>query len=165
MHLVITLFTFFSVWCWADWKNWRKYHPTMLYIVGTGLLYEYLTKDHPLWIFHPDFLFNHEITVIIYTIITMPLSILLFLSRYPTTTKLLQLKYILTWVAIYTFFELVLHISGRISYENGWTYWYSVMFDLMMFPMLRLHHVKPLRAYALSLLIIIVLMWYFKLKI
>ncbi|CAH1213176.1 hypothetical protein PAECIP111891_03924 [Paenibacillus allorhizoplanae] len=162
MHVVIALFTIYSVWRWADWKNWHKYHPTMLFILAGGLLYEYLTHDFNLWVFHPDFLYNHQITVIVYAVITMPLSVLLFLSRYPTTTKLKQLMYLLKWVFIYSVVELALQISGRISYGHGWTFWHSVMFDVMMFPMLRLHHTKPLRAYLLSLIIIVVLMWYFK---
>jgi hypothetical protein len=165
MHLLIALFTIYSAWRWAEWKNWQKYHTTMIFITAGGLLYEYLTKDFTLWIFHPDFLYDHQITVIVYAVITMPLNALLFLSRYPTTTKLRQIKYLLTWIFIYSLVELGLQILGRISYENGWNYWHSVMFDFMMFPMLRLHHVKPLRAYALSLIIIVVLMWYFKVPI
>ncbi|WP_321166471.1 CBO0543 family protein [Paenibacillus sp. Soil766] len=162
MHVVIALFTIYSVWRWADWKNWYKYHSTMLFIMAGGLLYEYLTKDFHLWVFHPDFLYNHRITVIVYAVITMPLSVLLFLSSYPTTTKLKELVYLFKWVFIYSIVELALQIFGRISYDNGWTFWHSVMFDVMMFPMLRLHHIKPLRAYLLSLIIIVVLMWYFK---
>ncbi|QGQ95519.1 hypothetical protein EHS13_11830 [Paenibacillus psychroresistens] len=162
MHLLITLCTVFAVWRWADWKNWQKYHTTMLYIVVGGLLYEYLTKGFVLWVFHPDFLYNQRITIIIYAIFTMPLSVLLFLSNYPPTNKLKQLKYLLKWIFIYSIAELALQILGKITYENNWTYWYSVLFDVMMFPMLRLHYVKPLRAYFLSIIIIVGLMWYFK---
>ncbi|WP_436236468.1 CBO0543 family protein [Paenibacillus sp. LjRoot153] len=165
MHVVIALFTIYSVWRWADWKNWHKYHTTMLFIMGGGLLYEYLTKDFHMWVFHPDFLYNHRITVIVYAVITMPLSVLIFLSNYPTTTKLKQSWYLFKWVFIYSLVELALQICGRISYDNGWTFWYSVVFDVMMFPMLRLHHTKPLRAYLFSLIIIVVLMWYFKVPI
>jgi hypothetical protein len=165
MHLAIALFTIYSVWRWADWKNWHKYHTTMFFIMAGGLLYEYLTMDFNLWIFHPDFLYNQRITVLIYAVITMPLNVLLFLSRYPTTTKLKQIKYLLKWILIYSVVELVLQCFGRITYGNGWTYWHSVMFDCMMFPMLKLHHIRPLRAYLFSLIIIVTLMWYFKIPI
>lgn len=165
MHAVIALFTIFSVWRWSDLKNWQKYHTTMLYIMGGGFLYEYLTKDYFLWAFHPDFLYNHRITVVVYAVITMPLSVLVFLSNYPTTTKLKQIKYLFKWVCIYAIVELVLQFFGRISYDHGWTFWYSVLFDVMMFPMLILHHIKPLLAYFLSIFIIVILMWYFKVPI
>jgi hypothetical protein len=162
MHLLIALFTGFAVWRWADWKNWQKYHATMLYIVVGGLLYEYLTRGFILWVFHPDFLYNQQLTIIIYAVLTMPLSILLFLSNYPTTNKLKQIIYLVKWIFIYSVVELILQIFGRITYENNWSYWYSVLFDVMMYPMLRIHYVNPLRAYFLSIVIIVVLMWYFK---
>jgi hypothetical protein len=165
MHLVILLFTVFAVWRWADWKNWKKYHATMLYIMVGGLLYEYLIRDFTLWIFNPDFLYNQQVTIIVYAVLTMPLTILLFLSNYPTTNKLKQFMYLLKWIFIYSVVELVLQIFGRISYDNGWTYWHSVLFDVMMFPMLRLHYVNPLRAYALSFIIIAALLWFFKVPI
>jgi hypothetical protein len=165
MHLAITLFTIFAAWLWSDWRNWRKYHATMLYIASGGLLYEYLTKDYTLWIFHPDFLFNRTITIIVYAVITMPLNVLFFLSRYPSNGWKKQWIYMLKWVMIYAFVELALQLFGRISYKHGWNFWYSVLFDVMMFPMLRLHHLKPLWAYIISIIIIIILMSWFHVPI
>jgi hypothetical protein len=46
-------------------------------------LYEYLTKDQTMWKFHPDFLYNHTVTVVVYAVLTMPLNIFLFLSTLP----------------------------------------------------------------------------------
>lgn len=117
-----------------------------------------------MWVFHPDFLYDQQITVIVYAVITMPLSVLIFLSRYPKDNDK-KIMYFLMWVAIYATVEFVLQICGRISYQHGWTFGYSILFDIMMFPILRLHHVKPIIAYALSLLIIISLMWFFKVPI
>ena len=162
MHLAVALFTVFAAWRWGDWRQWKQYHTSMLYIMSAGFLYEYLTKDYILWVFHPDFLYNHSVTVIVYAVLTMPLSVLIFLSRYPTSSLKKQIFYIAKWVSIYGVFEWILQITGGISYKNGWNFWYSVLFDLMMFPMLRLHHKKPLIAYGLSLIITILLMWYFK---
>jgi hypothetical protein len=161
MHLVIALFTIFAVWRWADWKNWKKYQPSMLYITSGGLLYEYLTRGYNLWLFHPDFLYNQTITVIVYAVVTMPLSILIFLSHYPQK-HMKQILYILKWVMIYSAVELALQLFGRITYQHGWNFWFSVLFDVVMFPMIRLHHVKPLLAYFISLVIIILLMICFK---
>jgi hypothetical protein len=162
LHLAVALFTVFAAWRWGDWRQWKQYHTSMLFIASAGFLYEYLTKDYILWVFHPDFLYNHSVTVIVYAVLTMPLSVLIFLSRYPASSLKKQLFYIAEWVSIYAVFEWILQIAGGISYKNGWNFWHSVLFDLMMFPMLRLHHKKPLMAYGLSLIIIIFLMWYFK---
>lgn len=161
MHIAIALFTIFSAWRWADRKNWRNYHPTMLFITSGGLLYEFLTKNHSLWVFHPDFLYNQSLVVLIYAVITMPLCVLIFLSCYPKTwTK--QVVFLLLWISIFVATEGILELCGRISYQHGWSFWHSVLFDIMMFPMLRLHHLKPIRAYIISIIIIVILMVWLK---
>lgn len=166
MHFSLALFSVVATWKWAHWKNWEHYHSTMLFILSGGLLYEYMTRDNTMWVFHPDFLYNQQLTVIVYAVITMPLSVLIFLSRYPEDKdKKIKIIYFVKWVAIYAFVEFVLQICGRISYQHGWNFGYSILFDVMMFPILRLHHVKPLIAYVLSLLIIIFLMWCFKVSL
>lgn len=160
MHLIVCLFTIFATWRWGDWQNWRKYHPTMFYIAAGGLLYEYLTRGYTMWFFYPDLLFNEKITVIIYALVTMPLSVLIFLSRYPQTIRK-QLIYLTKWVFIYAFVETILHSFGRISYQHGWNLFYSLLFDMMMFPMLIFHHKKPLWAYLVSIAIVVLLMHWF----
>jgi hypothetical protein len=164
MHLVIALFTIYATWRWGNWRNWKDYHSTMFYIASGGLLYEYLTVNKPLWNFHPDFLYNQTITVIVYAFVTMPLSTLIYLSQYPKELKL-QVIYIFKWACIYAAVELVLQFTGRISYDHGWNFWHSLLFDLMMFPMLRLHFVRPFLAYVLSIVIIILLIHWFKIPI
>ncbi|MFD0695295.1 CBO0543 family protein [Paenibacillus sp. GCM10027628] len=165
IHLAIALFTIFAAWRWADWKHWRRYHPTMLYITAAGFLYEYLTDDFELWAFHNVLLPNVEIVVIIYAVITMPLSILLYLSRYPTEKWTRQLGYIILWIAIYGVVELLLQLNGGIVYKNGWNFGYSLLFDAIMFPMLVLHLNKPLWAYPISVVIVVLLMFLFKVPI
>lgn len=157
VHLIIALFTIYSTWRYGDWENWHKYHTTMIYIATGGLLYEFLAHDNKLWTFHPDFLMNEQLTVLVYALVTMPLSVLIFLSRYPRTFRK-QLLYLMKWVLIYASVELLLQSCGRISYNHGWSFYYSLLFDMMMFPMLILHHWKPLRAYLLSVVIIFLLM-------
>ncbi|MDQ0914696.1 CBO0543 family protein [Paenibacillus sp. V4I5] len=100
MHLAIALLIIYATWKWADWRNWKQYHASMFFIMAGGFLYEYLTKDFPMWVFHPDFLYNHEMTVIVYAIVTMPLKVLIFLSRYPQPWKK-QITFIAMWIAVY----------------------------------------------------------------
>jgi hypothetical protein len=58
--------------------------------------------------------------------------------------------------------EKVSHTLGFFSYHNGWTIWWSLLFNLLMFPLLYLHHKKPkwalLAAFAIGAGILI----YFK---
>jgi hypothetical protein len=119
MHLTLALFTIFAAWRWSDWKNWRQYHSSMLYITAAGFLYEFLTKDQPLWVFLPDFPCNHAVTVVVYAAVTMPLTILMFLSNYPKTIGK-QIRRICLWISIYVSAEVILFVSGRITFQNGW---------------------------------------------
>jgi hypothetical protein len=160
MHVAISVLTIIASLKWGNWRNWRKYHASMLFIASGGLLYEYIVKENTLWKFHPDFLYGHEMVVIVYALITMPISIFLFLSHFPEGW-FKRLFYILLWSGIYIFVEWIMYIFGRISYQNGWKIWYSFLFDIVMFSVIVIHQAKPFRAYIISLFIIIFLIHYF----
>ncbi|MEH7413822.1 CBO0543 family protein, partial [Neobacillus drentensis] len=149
MHVAIGILTILASFKWADWKNWRKYHASMSFISTGGLMYEYIVKENTLWKFHPDLLYGHEMVVLVYAIITMPVSILIYLSHFPKTWTR-RILYILVWSGIYIFVEWILLVFGRISYQNGWKFWYSFYFDIVMFSVIALHQSKPIRAYIIS---------------
>lgn len=160
MHVAITIFTIIASIKWADWKNWREYHASMFFISTGGFLYEFIVKENSLWKFHPDLLYGHEMVVIVYALITMPISILIFLSHFPN--KWLQrIIYILIWSGIYIFVEWILYKFGRISYQHGWQFLYSFFFDIVMFSVLALHQKKPVSAYIISIFITCFLIAYF----
>src|SRR4051812_2897130 len=100
MHVAIAVLTVLASFKWGNWKHWREYHASMLFIATGGLLYEYIVKENTLWRFHPDFLYSNEITVIVYALITMPVSIFLFLSHFPERWSK-RLLSILLWSGIY----------------------------------------------------------------
>jgi hypothetical protein len=161
MHVAITILTILASFKWGNWKRWREYHPGMLFIATGGLLYEYIVKENTLWKFHPDLLYGHGMTVLVYALITMPVSILLFLSHFPKRW-FQRLTYILIWSGIYIAVEWILLTFERISYQNGWKFWYSFLFDLVMFSVIALHHYYPCRAYVISIFIITFLIFYFQ---
>lgn len=161
MHVIITVLTILASFKWGNWGNWREYHTSMFFIATGGLLYEYIVQENTLWKFHPDFLYGHQMVVIIYALITMPISIFLFLSHFPKT-RFQRLFYIFLWSGIYIFVEWILYNSGRISYQNGWKLGYSFLFDIIMFSVIALHQFKPLRAYVISIFVIIFLITYFE---
>ncbi|WP_394236952.1 CBO0543 family protein [Niallia oryzisoli] len=160
MHTAITVLTILASLKWGDWSKWRDYHASMFFIATGGLLYEYMVQENTLWKFHPDFLYGHQMVVITYALITMPISIFLFLSHFPKTW-VKRLIYIFIWSGIYIFAEWVLDKFDRISYQNGWKFGYSFLFDLVMFSVIALHQVKPVRAYIISIFIIIFLITFF----
>jgi uncharacterized membrane protein HdeD (DUF308 family) len=133
----------------------------MFFIAAGGLLYEYIIQEYTLWKFHPDLLYGHKMTVIVYALITMPVSILIFLSHFPEKW-LHRLYYILLWSGIYIVVEGILDFFGRISYHHGWKFWYSFTFDIALFSIIALHQFKPVIAYLFSVLVIIFLILYFK---
>ncbi|WP_299089585.1 hypothetical protein [uncultured Metabacillus sp.] len=53
--------------------------------------------------------------------------------------------YFLKWVVSFLVFEWIAEKYGLLFYDNGWSFGWSAIFVITMFPMVRLHHVnKPL---------------------
>lgn len=154
MHVAILAFTIFAAWLWGDWRNWQKYHTTMLYAAAANLLYNFIYHDHLLWQMKPVLLFgSHNIGEVLYTFAIFPLSVLILLTDYPKRARL-QILRIIKFIAIYMVLEWIAQIYGFIIYKNGWNMWWSLAWNCMMFPMWVLHHKKPLAAYAVSIFII-----------
>jgi hypothetical protein len=164
MHLGIAIWAIIAAWRWGDWKHWQRYQSTMLYFAAGNLLYNYFTSDFPLWHFNPDFLINHKITEVIYTFIVFPATVLLFLSRYPQSLKH-RIYHIAQWILIYSALEWIGQVLGKIEYHHNWNFWWSVAFNCITFPMLRLHYVKPLAAFMLSVLFTVFFISYFQVPI
>ncbi len=154
-----------SVWRRGDWKGWLKYHSTILYFVLGNVMYLYLTASYDLWAFEGDFLSNYIFTEMLYIFIVFPGTTILYLSRMPEEKKG-RLVHIIKWVLLYAAVESVYtYITNSIQYDNGWSLSWSILFDCVMFPMLLLHHKRPLLAYALSLPIALFLIWYFEVPV
>lgn len=160
MHLIIAVWSIFAAWRWGNWINWKQYHATMLYMPLMNLLYLFFCSDYLLWIVKPDVGLSAAAVALVYTFIVFPCTVLIFLTNYPETLKK-QAIHILKWVIIYAGIEWIGGLIGRITYQHGWSLGSSVLFVLIMFPMLALHHRKPAAAYVLSTLIIIILLFFF----
>lgn len=165
MHLVINLFIIFATWKWADYKNWKKYHATMLFLPVTSLVYSLLSYSSGvfLWDVYPD-LFNHAITDLMYVIILLPCTVLLFLSNYPRDS-FKKVIYFLKYIFIYSAVEAFLFFAGRFKYEDGWSIWYSLIFYFLMFPAIIVHYKRPILAYIIFIIITVLGVWLFKLPI
>ncbi|HYK71701.1 MAG TPA: hypothetical protein VEV44_01015 [Pseudoneobacillus sp.] len=61
-----------------------------------------------------------------------------------------KLIYILKWLVIFILFESLLLKFNHVHYYNGWNIGWTILFDIIMFLMLRLHFKRPLWAIILS---------------
>jgi len=129
-------------WKWGDWRNWKKYYPTILYIIVFSLFYEFLTQGYPLWrLDHP--LLKNTFSVIVVSFIIFPATLMLYLP-YQDKKIYKRMGFYLLWVLIYSIIEFSQYKLGNVHYFNGWNYGYSVLFDFGLFLAVRLHYKYPL---------------------
>lgn len=164
MHVLTALFSIVAAWRWGDWRNWNKYHSTMLFIALGNLTYNFIAANHLLWRFTPEHFNYYIITELIYTFIVLPASVLLFLSNYPDDV-LKKVIYYIKWIFIFIAFEYFFLINDGIVHQNGWNIWWSLIFLFLMFPLIRLHHTKPLWGYLLAIFMACFVTWYFNIPI
>ncbi|SEC04458.1 hypothetical protein SAMN05443246_2778 [Paenibacillus sp. GP183] len=134
------ILVFASLFVVKDWRNWRKYYPTILFTISVDLIFSVLTYEHSLWYFHKAlFIPNHTLHDLWINFTAFPLIILMYLSRYPYKSGwLMQTAYFTLWAVLFSLVEGVSFILRFITYHNGWSYWWSVLFWFTMFPVVRL---------------------------
>lgn len=146
----------YSAYKWGDWKNFKKYYPTMLFFGMGDLIYNVVFFEKPLWRFETN-LITHPLNelFVIFTIF-FP-GVLLFLSKYPKKV-LHQILYLAFWVMLYTGIEVATGMIGMIKNYNGWNIWWSVFHNSIQFPLVILHHRKPLFAWVIALAFLVLIM-------
>ncbi|MBD2870375.1 CBO0543 family protein [Paenibacillus arenilitoris] len=159
LHVAIGLWTILAVWRWGDWRNWKKYYPTMLYMSLGACVYLFLYGQDALWNPRPSLLLDKQ-NELLYLFVIMPCSALLYLSNFPAKLKS-KLIHISKWILIYILVEWIGYLFHEITYNSGWNLWWSLVFDMIMFPMLILHHRRPLLALVLSVFAAMGLMAFF----
>lgn len=165
MHLltafVILAFTYY----YGDWRNWKKYHATMLFVATMNLVYLLITSEYYLWLFTSDLLNNQNLTTLIYTFVVLPSTTLLLLSNFPVKLSK-QLQRILIWIVIYSIWEAFFLLPfNLITYDNGWNLTYSILFDLIMFPIIVIHYKRPLVAYLITFFVAVLIIWWFNIPL
>lgn len=171
VHTILLLGFLLAGWKWGDWRNWKKYYPTILFFITGDLLYNYLLYNYPMGKFHPSFdkaiLPNHTLISLAVEFISFPVKVLIYLGNYPEhKSKVMQFFYVLTWVILFTTFEFTsINIWGGLSHHNGWNILCTFFSYFVIFVMLRLHQNRPLLAWTVSLGIITFLMYYFNVPI
>lgn len=147
--------------CWrnGDWKKWKEYYPTILYFYIGDLVVDYLSVHKQLWAFNG---LSGELAILDLAIMALiyPSTTILFLSHYPTKVSK-QIRHITLWVGIYTALELTGTLIGDFEHFNGWNMYYSILFNMIMFPLLRLHYKKPLWVWPISIALAFIVLWWF----
>lgn len=142
----------FASWRWGDWPHWQNYYPTMLFVTTVNFAASYISYLHPLWIFNPGALVGSETVIeVISTLVVMPATVLTYLSNFPAAGLARQGAYLVMWVGVFAALETVDTLTGGISYANGWSLVHSYLFDCAMFPIIRLHHSRPLLGWLATL--------------
>ncbi len=152
MLLAAAAFTIIFAFRRSDWRNWQRYHDTLIYISMSNLLYNFVYDDKKLWQYMPD----HFASDLLVTLVILPLTGLIFLTNYPDSFTAQAVK-ILKYVSVYFAVEALFWFIGVIEYDNGWHIWLSLPWNIVMFPLWALHHKKPLLAYAASCVLLIVM--------
>lgn len=150
MRVIFSFLWAVAAWKWGDWRNWERYYPTILFFITVAFGAHIISTNHRLWVL-TDYALDTSQTVNLFldAFIIFPATIFLYLSNFPDKIKD-QLFHILKWVAIYGTLEYLVTFCSLVMYENGWSIWWSILFDCVMFPILAIHHKRPLLAWALS---------------
>ncbi len=166
MRLFMWLLWGFAAWKWGDWRNWQKYQATILYMIYFNAIYGLLCYNHLMWKFEYDrsvpFLINHTLISIGMGLLLYPSIILIFLGRYPNGNWKKKLSWQLLFVFLFSLAEFIMFKAGKITYYNGWSLGWSIIFNLNTFFMLILHYKRPLLTWILSIFCVIFYVYYFK---
>nr|WP_295970302.1 CBO0543 family protein [uncultured Bacillus sp.] len=166
MNFIFGFFCLFILWRFGEWKNYKTYYPTILFMIIGDLLYNLFTSQTPTWSYNPDFICrNHTLVNLWVMMTTYPATVLIFLPHYPERRSK-QILYIFLWSVLYGLIETIgIYLVGNISHHNGWNMWWSMAFNIVLFTMLPIHHKRPLLAWGLSIMIIISLLNIFNINV
>jgi hypothetical protein len=167
MHIVLTSSLLLLAAIKGNWREWKKYHLTIFYVIICNLLYNTLAQNKLLWEYYPDFYpKSHIIVEILYSFINLPAVTLIFLTFYPfSSNKTMKIRYIALWSLASFVIEFPFYKFGRLLLQNGYEYWMDFFFYVMMYSMIRLHVSRPFVTYILSAIVSAGMLWLFNIPL
>jgi len=167
MHLLLSIILISVCFFKKAWQKIHHYQLTIMYVIICDLLYNLLCRNKLLWKYKPDIFHDYPIIVdLLHSFINLPVITLLYLANYPFKSNFLkQGKYVLQWIICSLVIESLFLYFNRIELINGYKTWMEILFYTVMYLMLRLHHVRPLLSYVLSVIVIIFLLLVFKIPL
>jgi len=163
MHFIYNALFLIAGVIWGDWKKWRDYYPTILFFFTGDLLKNFLLYNYMMWsyqetIFGESILSSHTIISLMIMFVVYPSTILVYLGRFPKTAWK-AILWVGLWVSAYTCIEFINErYLNLINHHHGWDIVWSIVFNIVMFFLLRVHFKNPLLAWGLSAIWIIFLL-------
>jgi hypothetical protein len=162
MYLLLagTFFIIIAIYL-VDWAIWKEFYSTIQYYIICNLLYNFIFYHHTLWSYDTSSVvwIKHTFIEILFSFIIIPVIIMIYLRFFPSGRK--GIGYIVLWIFCFWLIEVMFKKMGYFVYDNGWNELWSLFFNMIMFPILRLHSKKPLIAIILSVPIILILLLFF----
>jgi hypothetical protein len=145
----------------VDWKSWKECYPTIQFYIVCNLLYNFIFYQHTLWRYKAVTIswLNHTLIEITFSFFIVPVVLMIYLQYFPEGNK--KYIYLSVWVAYFSFIEYLFEKKGLFIYENDWNLWWSTLFNLITFVIIRIHHKNPLTAFLISIPIIVILLFFF----
>lgn len=145
----------------VDWKRWKEFYPTIQFYIICNLLYNFVFYQHTLWRYKAVTLswLNHTLIEIAFSFFIIPVVLMVYLQYFPQGKK--KFIYLGVWVGYFTFIEFLFEKKGLFIYENDWDLWWSTVFNLITFFIIRVHYKNHLAALLISLPIILILLLFF----
>jgi hypothetical protein len=159
--VVIVVYIIFAI-KFVKWRKWKEYYPTIQFYIICNLLYNFLFYQHTLWKYKAvtvDWL-NHTLIEIAFTFFILPVVLMLYLEYFPKE-KGRGFLYLMVWVAYFSVIEYLFKTKGLFVYENGWSTWWSLLFNIITFTVIRIHYKNALAAFLVSAPIIAILLLFF----
>ena len=142
LNVIYGVIFIFSALKWRDWKNWKLYYPTFLFLLVGDLVYQFLFFKHSMWEYVPigggKNWATHTHIAFLIMLIKYPITISIFLGHLPKV-QWKKMLHILAWTLIYTINEYIDLELGAIVHKNGWNLGWSVLFSFVMFYILAIH--------------------------
>ncbi|WP_304511125.1 CBO0543 family protein [Aneurinibacillus tyrosinisolvens] len=150
----------------GDWKNWRRYYPTILFFITGDLTYNFVTSflNYPLWRYHGAIPPNHLLINLLIDFVAYPATILIYLKYAVRGWKQFAFHYFL-WVFLYSIIEFINLNLGLISHHHGWNIWASILNNLIMFLTLRIHYSYPLLGWLIFFILKIAIIFIFAIPV
>lgn len=160
LFFVVAVYILFAI-RFVDWKRWKDYYPTIQFYIICNLLYNFIFYQHTLWAYKAVTLdwMNHTIIELTFTFFIVPVAFMIYLRYFPQGKR--KYLYVGIWVAYFSIIEYLFFKKGLFIYDNGWNGWWSSLFNLIAFVIIRLHFKKVGLSLVVSVIIIIILMQFF----
>ena len=167
LTIIFEFIVLIVAWGFSDWRNWKKYYSTMLFVMTLSLVVSLLTYNKSLWYFAgTSFLPNHTLTDLFMVYLYYPPLILIYLSHYPFKKRLInQISYILLWTLMWAVVEGFYVLVGLNIHHNGWNIGWSTFIWFCMFIGIRLHFTRPLLTWILCFVLTVFMIIYFHIPI